>query len=38
MLLLAIGHYDRNALLFEMRIGRLSKSGRFVDEGGRVFD
>ena len=38
MQLLAIGHCNRNALLFQMRIGRLRKSGRVVDEGDRVFD
>ena len=36
--LLAIGHRNRNALLLQMRIGLLWKSGRVVDEGDRVFD
>ena len=36
--LLTIGHCDRNALLLQMRIGWLWKSGRVVDEGHCVFD
>ena len=38
MQLLAIGHCDQNALLLQMRICWLRKSGRVVDEGDRVFD
>ena len=36
--LMAIGHRNRNALLLQMRIGLLWKSGHVVDEGDRVFD
>ena len=36
--LLAIRHHNRNAMLLQMRIGRLRKSGRVVDEGDHVFD
>ena len=35
--LLAIGNCDRNALLLQMRICWLRKSGRVVDEGDHVF-
>ena len=36
--LLAIGHRNRNALLLQVRIGSLRKSGHIVDEEDRVFD
>ena len=36
--LLAIGHRNRNALLFHIRIVGLWKSGRVVVEGDLVFD
>ena len=36
--LLVIGHCNQNDLLLQMRIERLRKSGRVVDEGDHVFD
>ena len=36
--LLVIGHRNQNTLLLQMRIGRLRKSGRIIDEGDCVFD
>ena len=36
--LLAIGYCNRYALLLQMRIGWLRKSGRVVEEGDRVSD
>ena len=34
----SIGHRNRNAMLLQMRVGGLWKSGRVDDEGGRFFD
>ena len=36
--LFTVGHRNRNALLPQMRIGRLWKSDRVVDVGDRVLD